>query len=132
MRACQNFLEAWTSTHDSSARAIELCEVGSILAAAGAHTQLNEAASRLPETCRWREALLVVADERYADAARLYTQIGSQQLAADAHLLAAHQAADETRTADAHGLAEAVLAFAKQTGATLYQQRAELLVKASA
>ena len=62
---------------------------------------------------------MLIADERYADAATLYEQIGSQPLAADAHLLAARQAANEGRTADAHRHAEAVLAFAKRTGASL-------------
>jgi len=34
--------------------------------------------------------------------------------------------------ADAHRHAEVVLAFAEQTGASLYQQRAEVFIKASA
>ena len=63
-----------------------------------------------------------MADKRYADAAAHYVHIGSRPLAADAHLLAARQAADEGRTAEAYGQAEAVLDFARQTGATLYQR----------
>ena len=107
---------------------MELCEVGSILAAAGAHAQLNEAASRLPDTCRWRDVLMLIAGKRYVEGAALYAQIGSQPLAADAHLLAARQAADQGRTADAHRHAEAVFTFAERTGASLYRQRAEVFV----
>ena len=65
-----------------------------------------------------------IATEHYGGAATLYEQIGSQPLAADAHLLAAQQATDEGRTADAHQHAEVVLGFAKRTGASLYERRA--------
>ena len=85
-----------------------------------------------PQACRWRDALLAVADERYADAATLYEEIGSQPLAADAHLLAARQAADEGRTADAHQHAEAVLALRRADGRFALRARAEAFVKASA
>ena len=61
-----------------------------------------------------------------------YEQIGSQPLAADAHLLAARQAAKEGRHSDAHHHASVVLAMAEKTGATLYQQQAEEFLKASA
>jgi class 3 adenylate cyclase/tetratricopeptide (TPR) repeat protein len=132
LSACHGFLEAWSSVQDSSARALELCEVGSILASTDAHAQLNEAASRLPETCRWREPLMLIAVQHYADAATLYAQIGSQSLAADAHLLAAAQARRQGRVADAHRHAEAVVEFAKRTGATAYQRRAEELLAATA
>ena len=48
-------------------------------------------------------------------------------VAADAHLLAARQAAQEGRIADTHRHAEAAaLSFAAETGATFYEEGAEL------
>ena len=118
MSACQDFLEAWTSAHDSSARAMELCEVGSILAAAGAHAQLNEAASRLPGTCRWREALL--AHRRRTLRRRRPTLHTDRQPTTRGRCapVRRRQAADQGRTAEAHRHAEAVIEFAEQTGAS--------------
>ena len=115
-----------------TSRATELCEIAPTLANASRHDEIRDAALSLPEASRWRDALLAIADQHYADAATLYNEIGSRPLAADAHLLAARQAADEGRTADAHQHAEAVLAFSEETGASLYQQRAEVFIKASA
>ena len=130
--ACERFLDRWRHVDGFAIRAIELCEIASVLATAGHHQEIRDAALLLPRASRWRDPLLAVADKRYADAATLYEQVGSQPLAADAHLLAASQATDEGRTADAHRHAEAVLAFAERTGASLYERRAEAFVKASA
>ena len=88
----------------------------------------------LPLASRWREALMQIADERYTDAAGLYEQIGSQPLAADAHLLATAQARDHGRSGRRalQRCVEAVLRFADKTGANLYRQQAERLVQRSA
>jgi hypothetical protein len=69
-----------------------------------------------------------VTDQRYARAAELYEEIGSRPLAADAHLLAGRRAAEDGRSTDARHHATAVMAFAKQTGASLYRRRAEEVV----
>ena len=132
LRTSEDFLSRWYDIRGMAGTAPELCGIGLILATADRHEDIRAAALLLPESARWRQALLAIADSRYADAATLYEQIGSQPLAADAHLLAARQAASEGRTADAHRHAEAILAFAKTTGATFYQSHAEALVKASA
>jgi hypothetical protein len=132
LRSAEEFLGRWHQGGGMVNRATELCEVVPVLANAGHVHAIRDAALLLPEANHWRDALLAIVDQRYAAAAALYEQIGSRPLAADAHLLAARQATDEGRTADAHQHAEAVLAFAEQTGATLYQQRAEVFVKASA
>jgi class 3 adenylate cyclase len=132
LEACQRFLSRWQETGGMTTRAIELCEIAPTLATASRHQEIGDAALPLPEASRWRDALLHVAEQRYAAAAGLYDEIGSQPLAADAHLLAAQQAADQGRTADANQHAEAVLAFAEQTGAMLYRQRAEVFLRASA
>ncbi|MFL6048511.1 MAG: hypothetical protein ACJ738_01940 [Gaiellales bacterium] len=86
----------------------------------------------LPAACRWRAALLLAADRRYAEAATMYENIGSQPLAADMHLLAAREAGEVGRGADAARHAQAVLTFAAGTGATLYRAQAEPFVRASA
>ena len=130
--ACERFLDLWRAAGAIPSRAVELGEITPTLATANRHAEIQTAAQLLPQACRWRDPLLAVADERYSDAATLYEEIGSQPLAADARLLAAQQAADEGRTADAHRHADAVLGFAKRTGASLYERRAEAFIRASA
>ena len=132
LHASEDFLSRWQESAGTTTRAIELCEIAPTLATANKHEEIRTAALLLPEASRWRNALMLIADERYSDAATLYMEIGSQPLAADANLLAARQAADQGRTADAHRHAEAVLDFAELTGASLYERRAEAFVKASA
>jgi class 3 adenylate cyclase len=130
--AGQSFLTRWHETGGMTSRAIELCEIAPTLATAQLHTQIRDAALLLTPASRWRAALLLIADQHYAEAAALYEEIGSQPLAADAHLLAANQATQNGRTANAQKHANAVLAFAEKTGSTLYQERAEGFLKASA
>ena len=131
LAACDEFLNRWTQTGGYTSRATELCEITPILAAAGRHRQIRSAALLLPEACRWRDALLLTADQDYARAAEVYTEIGSHPLAADADLLAAHKARTEGRMSDAARHAEAVLTFAAETGAALYQRQAEQLTNAA-
>jgi class 3 adenylate cyclase len=128
LETCQRFLALWLGDRGKLNRTIELCEIASTLATAARHEEIREAALLLPEACRWRDALLAVADERYARAAELYEEIGSRPLAAEAHLLAARRAAEDGRSTEAQHHAEAVMAFATQTGASLYRQRAEEVV----
>jgi predicted ATPase/class 3 adenylate cyclase len=132
LQACDRFLTRWHETGGYTYRAIELCEITPILAISDRHQHIHDAAMLLPQACRWRDALLLVADQQYAEAAALYTQIGSHPLATDTHLLAAHKAASEGRAADAAHHAQAVLTFAEQTGATLYQRQAEQSLRATA
>jgi class 3 adenylate cyclase len=129
---CDEFLARFAEGGAPPGRSIELAEIASVLAGAARAVDIRDAALLLPEVSRWREALLLIAGEDYAEAATLYEQIGSQPLAADAHLLAAHQAAKDGRPGDAHHHASAVGAFAEKTGANLYAQQAEGFLKASA
>ena len=103
-----------------------------MLADAGQHADIRRAAQFLPDAMQMARSADAIAEQRYSDAATLYDEIGSRPLAADAHLLAVRQAIDEGRTVDAHRHVQAVFEFARQTGAALYQQRAEALVRASA
>jgi class 3 adenylate cyclase len=128
---CDQFLTRWRDK-GRIARSLELSELAPILAQADRHNDIRQAASLLPEACSWRDALLLTADQSYAEAATLYTEAGSHPLAADAHLLAAHQASRQGRHADAARHAQAVLTFAEHTGAVLYQRQAEQLIAASA
>jgi class 3 adenylate cyclase len=130
--ASDQFLTRWHDTGGMVNRAIELSEISPILATAGRHPDIRDAAMLLPQASRWRDALLLIAEEQYADAADLYEEIGSRPLAADTHLLAAQNATAEGRSADAAYPAQAVLAFAEKTGATLYQRQAEQFLRASA
>ena len=128
----ERFLARWHNSGVFFARALELCELAPILVRHGRHEDIRRAATLLPEDCRWRDALILTADVRYGDAALLYAEIGSRPLAADAHLLAANKAANESRPSEAAQHAQAVLAFAEQTGATLYERQAERFLKATA
>jgi|tagenome__1003787_1003787.scaffolds.fasta_scaffold20981600_4 class 3 adenylate cyclase len=130
--ASQRYLARWHDTGGMVNRAIELGEITPILVTAGLHPDIRHAAMLLPRASRWRDALLLTADHQYAEAAALYTQIGSHPLAADIHLLAAHKATTEGRAADSAHHAQVVLTFAQQTGATLYQRQAEQFLRASA
>jgi class 3 adenylate cyclase len=132
LAATERFLVRWYSSGGFFARALELCELAPILVRHGRNEDIRRAATLLPEACRWRDALLLTAEERYADAALRYAEIGSHPLAADAYLLAAHQASEQGRQVDAASHAATVLAFAERTGATLYQQHAEAFIAASA
>jgi class 3 adenylate cyclase len=129
--ACERFITTW-ATGGLGSRGIELCEVAHVLAAARRHEEIREASARLPEAARWRDALVLLADERYAEAAALYEEIGSRPLTADAHLLAAEQLSSQGRSADAQRHARAVLEFAEHSGAMLYARNAEQFLRASA
>ncbi len=122
--ACDQFLTTWGESGVSS-RAVELCDIAPILATFERHADIHDAALRLPLACRWRDALLLIADSRYGPAADVYEQIGSQPIAAEAHLLAAKKAAKSPQRGDAQHHIEVVLSFADKTGATLYRQRVE-------
>jgi hypothetical protein len=132
LAASRRYLTRWRDTGGMVNRAIELGEITPILVSAALHSDIRDAAALLPQASRWRDALLLIADQEYAEAAALYTQIGSHPLAADTHLLAAHKATIEGRAADAAPHAQAVLTFAQHTGATLYQRQAEQFLKESA
>lgn len=130
--ACDRFLGRWCETGGFIGHSPELCEIAAILSQADRHDDIRRAARLLGEACRWRDALILTADSRYADAADLYTEIGSHPLAADTHLLAAEHATTEGRTSDAARHLTAVLDFAEKAGATLYRRQAERLTAASA
>ncbi len=95
LEACTRFLTRWNEASAMGDATISLCEIAPNLVDSGHHDDIRRAALQLPEICRWREALLLTADARYAEAAELYTKIGSQPLAADTHLLAARQATQQ-------------------------------------
>jgi hypothetical protein len=86
---------------------------------------LREATLLLADARRWREPLLLTADQQYAEAAEVYKQLGSHPLAADTHLLAGQHSAENGLTAEAAVQASAVIAFAERTGAMLYQRQAQ-------
>jgi ATP/maltotriose-dependent transcriptional regulator MalT len=130
--ACNRFLTRWREHPSVGDPTIALCELALVLAETGRRDDLRGAAQLLPEACRWRDALLLTADQRYAEAADVYTAIGSRPLAADAHLLAAGAGLQQDVTAESAIHIDAVLAFAEQTGATLYRRQAERLTAASA
>jgi hypothetical protein len=128
----ERFLARWHDGGAHTSRSLELCELAPILGRQGRHDDIRRAALLLPEACRWRDALLLTAEERYVEAALLYAEIGSRPLAADAHLLAAHRATAEGRPSEAAQHARAVLAFAEQTGAKLYEHQAAHFLQATA
>jgi tetratricopeptide (TPR) repeat protein len=120
----ERFLARWHGGGGFTARALELCELATVLVRHARHDEIRRAAALLPAACRWRDALISTADRRYGDAELVYAEIGSRPLTADAQLLAANAAIEDGRPADAAAHARAVRAFAEQTGATFYQHQA--------
>ena len=130
--ACDQYLAQWRGSRGNPNRALTLCELAPALAAAARHEDIRTAALFLPDICRWREPLLLTADQHYAEAAEIYEQLGSRPLAADTHLLAAQHAAAQSRPDEASFHANAVLQFARLTGAVLHKRQAEPLTAANA
>jgi hypothetical protein len=130
--ACDQFLALWQKHNSVIGLVLAFCELAPTLVASGRHDELRESCLLLPDACRWREPLLLTADQQYAKAAEAYERLGSHPLAADTHLLAAQHAAADGRTSAAAHHANAVLAFAAKAGATLYQDEAEQFTAASA
>jgi tetratricopeptide (TPR) repeat protein len=131
LATCEHFLTRWQDTDGIANRAIELCEIAPALAIYGRHERIRDGGLLLPEASRWRGALLLVADQSYAEAAAAYEKIGSRPLAADVHLLAAAKARGEGRETDAVRHVRAVLEFAERTGASLYERSAAELTGAT-
>ena len=120
----ERFLARWHGGGGFTARALELCELATVLVRHARHDEIRRAAALLPAACRWRDPLISTADRRYGDAELVYAEIGSRPLTADAQLLAANAAIEDGRPADAAAHARAVRAFAEQTGATFYEHQA--------
>jgi class 3 adenylate cyclase len=132
LATCERFLSRWHGGGGFTARVLELCELAPVLVRHLRHEDIRSAALVLPDACRWRDGLLLTADRRYRDAALVYAEIGSSPLAADAHLLAASDAAAAGRPDEAARHADAVRALADQTGAALYLRQAAQVLEATA
>ena len=124
LATAERFLARWHGGGGFTARALELCELATVLVRHARHDEIRRAAALLPAACRWRHALISTADQPYGDAELVYAEIGSRPLTADAQLLAANAAIEDGRPADAAAHARAVRAFAEQAGATFYDQQA--------
>lgn len=114
LAAAERFLERWQHGGGYFTRAVELCDIAPTLAAHGRQDDIRAAALLLPAISRFRDALLMVADGRYGEAADLYESIGSLPLSAEAHVLAAG-------AGDPGSHVDAVRAFAEATGSHLYR-----------
>jgi hypothetical protein len=111
--AAERFLELWQQGGGYYSRAVELCDITPTLATYGRQEDIRAAALLLPAASRFRDALLMVAEGRYGEAADLYERIGSLPLSAEAHVLAA-------RIGDPGSHVDAVRAFTEATGSRLY------------
>ncbi len=127
--ACTRFLARWGEIGGLTSMAPTLVE----LAAVPCHEEeLGDAAALLPETSRWKQALVAIAERRHDDAAERYREMGSRPLEAGAHLLGARHAAGQGGHADAARHAEAAMAFYRSVGATHYAGQAEALLRTTA
>ena len=131
LRTSERLLLRWNQVNGMYSRIMELCEVAPILAAAGRHDEIRAAAVLAPSACRWRDALEMIADGRYAAAGDQYRAIGSLPLAAAIDLLAAQTATAEHRREEARECTMRVAEFADRTQATWYSWQLTQLLRSS-
>ncbi len=122
--ACRRFFDLWHEIGGMLNSANVIAELAPI---ASQRAALGEAAALLPDG-RWRVALTAIAEDRFADAAAMYAQMGSKPLEAMAHLLAAQHADGPARDEHAHLAQE----FYESVGATGYAAQAAALRRATA
>jgi class 3 adenylate cyclase len=123
-KARRSFLDRWTDAGAASHLTPALAE----LARAGVPPEaLREAASLLPDSSRWKPALLAIAGASHAEAASIFAEIGSLPLEAAACLQAAEAAAG-FREAEAADHAQRALSFFRHVEATAYIADAEALL----
>ncbi|MDX6309324.1 MAG: hypothetical protein QOI06_2370 [Nocardioidaceae bacterium] len=96
------------------------------------HTAIAAASALLPDASGWKGALIAITQRRYAEAQRLYQQIGSQPLEAAAQLLAAQDAASKGRFGEAQREAQQAIVFYRRVQATQYAGRIEELLRSTA
>jgi hypothetical protein len=121
---CRRFFELW---HEIGGMLNSANVVAELAPIASQRAALGEAAALLPEG-RWRTALTAVAEDRFADAAAMYGQMGSRPLEAMAHLLAAEHADGPAREQHARLAHE----FYESVGATHYAAQAAALRRGAA
>jgi len=124
--AGSRLFELWRHVGAMGSSAYVLAEFTPI---AALHDALGEAASVLPDASRWKRALTAIAELRYADAARIYEEIGSKPLEAQAQLLAARHLTQQGRPMEAAAHAEGALGFYRLVDAAAYVRQAEELLR---
>jgi hypothetical protein len=98
---------------------------------ATAHDRIGAIAADLPEENRWKPALVSVGAGRHAEAAGMFEEMGSQPLAARAHMLAAEAAIQDGAASEADRHAVAAFVFYDRVGATRSAEQASSLRDAS-
>ena len=127
LATCTTYLDRW-ALHPQSSRSGDLAAIAPILVTAGRHSEVVQAAARLPAESRMKHAIAAVGEGRYEEAARLYRAIAARPAEARACMLAAAQALGERRFDEAARFAEPALEFYREVGATLYAAQAAELV----
>jgi class 3 adenylate cyclase len=119
----QGFFKLWPdSDRVVGIPAVALAELASV---SDDHAAIHNAATQVPDGSRWQPALIAMAEERYADAASAYAEIGSRPLEAAAYLRGSRQAANAGEAARAADYAERALGFYRKVGATAYISEAQ-------
>jgi hypothetical protein len=86
----------------------------------------------IPVATPWVDAARAIADGEFVRAAQALGQMGHASGEADARLRAAEALMEEGRRAEADAQLAQALAFYRSVGATVYVQRGEALLAASA
>lgn len=103
-----------------------------LIAIPSTHEPLKNLARRLPDDNHWKRAVNTISTGRYADAANIFEEMGSQSLAARAHTLASDHANRNRDPEEAKRHAEQALAFYRKVAASRYADHtAELLAVAA-
>jgi hypothetical protein len=125
--ACTKYLWRWDESPLGN-RSSDLVAIAPILVDARRSGELLGAARRLPAASQMRGALEAMAEDRLELAVERYAAIGALPAEARARELAARQAIDAGRSADAALHATAALDFYRRVGATLDGARVESLL----
>ena len=123
------FLDRWQEIGGMPAVAPALAELARL---PNIHDRLGQAAALLPDASRWKDALAAIAEGRSTDAAKIYHEMGSKPLEAQAHLLVAQHVSGQGRSAEAAPHAQRALDFYLEVGAILYAEEATSLLRESA
>ncbi len=127
--AAHELLRHWENAGGLADESATVAELGAF---PGLEATIGAAAALLPESSRWKSALMAVADGRYAEAATIFHEIGSAPLAAMAHVRAAEHASELGRAQEAKRHALQALTFYQAVGAQAYATRASAAVQSIA
>jgi class 3 adenylate cyclase len=123
--ACMRFFQCWHETGGDAESVLLLPALAGIPHQSEA---IGSALACVGDAYKWKPAVVAIIEQRPAEAAEIFHEIGSAPLEATAHVLATRAAIAERRFADATHHAGQALAFCDQVGAVLYAEQVRNLL----